>query len=341
MSKLQVIVQEQDLSKSDVAKMIEAFGGPFEEAGTILASYKDIKVTNVAQTEDMAKAREMRLTLKKARTTVENSRKDLKADIVKQGKAIDTIARYVKEEIQPAEEYLELQEKFVQLKNEREAEALKAKRVTKLMQYTDDISVYSLDSMTVEQFDSLVETLKAQAEAKIEALKKAEEARLAEIEAEKVRQAERDAENLKLKKEAEAKEVEMQKEREANAKKEAKAQAEAKKIQDAKDAEIKLERDKREALEAETHRIVAENNAKQAEIDNAVIKEREEKEEAERQALLSPDKDKLIAFAKAVETIRTTKLPAVKTKQAQDVINQIELDLSKMFNMIMDKAKEL
>ena len=184
-------------------------------------------------------------------------------------------------------------------------------------------------------------TLEAQAEAKIEALKKAEEARLAEIEAEKVRQAERDAENLKLKKEAEAKEVEMQKEREANAKKEAKAQAEAKKIQDAKDAEIKLERDKREALEAETHRIVAENNAKQAEIDNAVIKEREEKEEAERQALLSPDKDKLIAFAKAVETIRTTKLPAVKTKQAQEAINTAVVALNNVKDDLAVSARNL
>ena len=320
---LELIIKDQDLTKPDVNKMIEAFGGPFEEAGVILSSYKDIKVTDVTQTEDMAKAREMRLKLKKARTTVENSRKDLKYDIVKQGRAIDTIARYVKDEIQPAEEYLELQEKFIQIKNEKEAETLKAERITKLLKYTDDINVYNLDNMTVEQFDSLVATLKEQYKVKIEAEKKAEEARLAEIEAEKIRQAERDAENLKLKKEAEV--------------------AEAKRVKEAKIAQTKLdaERKKREALEAETHRIVAENNAIQAEIENKAIKEREEKEEAERKELLAPDKDKLLKFAEAIEVIRATKLPALKTKQAQAIINYVDEHLADMTQVINTRAKEL
>lgn len=315
MNKLQKIAQEQDLAKSDITKLVEAFGGPFEEAGEILATYKDIKVTDESQIDLMNQAREKRLLLKKARTTVENKRKELKADIVKQGKAIDSVARYVKEEIEPAEEYLQLQEKFVEIKKAKEAEALKAERVEKLMQYTDDIGVYNLDTMTSEQFDGLLATLKSQHEAKLkaeaDAKKKAEE----EAEAERKRQAEIEKENAKLKKEAEDREkaerVKAQAERD-EAERLSGIAVSLKKYahnnQTVEDCEKSLEGLQKEyaglsAEDQEHDRIKSAFEVSQAELKQFIIHLKEkaqaeadrkaqlEKEEAEKKALLSPDKD--------------------------------------------------
>lgn len=322
-NKLQVIVDEQGLAETDVAKMVEAFGGPFEEAGLILANYKDIKITDVSQTDNMAKAREMRLALKKARTTVENNRKELKADIVKQGRAIDTIARYVKEEIEPAEEYLELQEKFIELKNAKEAEELKAQRIEKLMQYTSDISVYNLDVMTKEQFESLFTTLKNSYEAEQKRVADEAKAQEEERKAEEKRIAEQAKENARLKKEAESKEAEREAERKAE-------QAKLDKIQAEKNAEIKAEREKREAIEAE-------NKEKQLQEKYA----KEQFEAKEREALLAPDKQKLIVFAQGLDIVRSARLPAVKTNKAQELINYIDDELKRLSEYLIKEAKEL
>lgn len=382
-NKLQVILNEQGIEKSDVAKLVEAFGGPFEEAGAILASYKDIKVTSETDVEGMAKARELRLILKKARTTVENSRKDLKADIVKQGRAIDSVARFVKEEIEPAEQYLEEQEKFAELrKAEREAK-LKAERTEKLMAYTDDISLYNLDAMNDDQFDQLLATLKAQHEAKIAEAKRIEDERIAKEKADAEEQERIRQENEKLKAEAQAREEAERKEREAREAEEAKAEADrqaeykrlssikvdlleyAHNIKTVEDADNQAKRlelyadslapadREHEMISAAYHKskseivelkqFIIERDAK-AEADRKAAEEAKAKtdaEEAERKALLAPDKDKLIQFADGIEIVRTTKLPAVKSKQAQDIINEVELKLSQLFNYIKDEANKL
>lgn len=330
-NKLQVILNEQGIDKSDVGKLVEAFGGPFEEAGQVLATYKEIEVTDVKDVAGMQKAREARLLLKKARTTVENKRKELKADIVKQGKAIDSVARFVKEEIEPAEEYLELQEKFAEIKHAEEQARIKAERVEKLMQYTDDISLYNLDAMTDEQFNSLLATLKAQHEAeeqrKLDEAKAAEEARKAE----EKRIADQAKENARLKKEAEAREAEQ-------AKKDAEAKAEQDRIKAEADAKIEAERKKTEALEQEKREREEADRKAQEEKERAEREAKEAEEAKEREALLAPDKDKLIAFADQLIKIE---LPMVKSKQARDILAQIETAVTNLSNGIKNKAKEL
>lgn len=322
-NKLQVILAEQGIEKSDVTKMVEAFGGPFEEAGEVLATYKTIKVTNVNDVKGMQEAREKRLLLKKARTTVENKRKELKADIVKQGKAIDSVARFVKEEIEPAEQYLQLQEDFAVIQK-REAEAkLKADRIEKLMQYTDDISVYNLDTITLEQFESLLTTLKTQHEAKLAEAKRIEDERIAKEKADEEARIEQAKENERLK--AEAKERE-----EAQAKKDAEAQAERERIQKEADEKVAAERAEREKLEQAERERVAEENRKKAEA-----------EESERKALLAPDKEKLVQFAQGLNIVRTSKLPAVKTNKAQELVNYVDDELKRLANYLIDQAKEL
>lgn len=393
-SKLQVILTEQGLEKSDVAKMVEAFGGPFEEAGDILAAFekdaegnlvpgKDaIKVKDENDFASMAEAREQRLALKKARTTVENKRKELKADIVKQGRAIDSVAKYVKEEIEPAEKYLEEQEKFAELRAAEKAAKLKAERVEKLMAYTDDISVYNLDEMSDDQFNSLLATLKAQKEAEDKRIADEAKAKAEAEAAEKKRQEEQAAENERLKKEAKAKE-------EADARKiarinqvaalglvwneaaesyvkddfnvskveilslsdeefikvidaiktEMESRAEtARKEQEAKDAEEKKKRDAEEAERQKDREKAEKLEAEKRDRETAEAKKKEEAEAAERAALLSPDKDKLLALADSVQKIE---LPALKSKEAQAILDKTEELLEKVATYIRGNVKGL
>lgn len=258
MSNLDLIIQEQDITMDDTSKLVEAFGGPFKEAGEILANYKDLEVTDESQTELMAEAKKKRLILKKARNTAENNRKDLKAGIVKQGRAIDNVAKWIKEQIQPAEEYLSLQEKYIEIQEANRIAEIKSTRLEILGEYENlDTSVYDLESMTDQQFDELVDGLDIARENKIKLDAKLKAEREAAAEKERKEQEEKNREAAKLKAELEVKQKEAA---------EAKAKAD------------KLEQEKRDREQAE-----------------AEAKAEEERKALE--AEQSPDKDKFIVYA--------------------------------------------
>lgn len=319
-NQLQVILDEQGVAQDNARQLIAAFGAPFEEAGVILADYRTIEVTQEDQFDLMAEARSKRLALKEVRVGVEKKRKELKEDSLRTGRAIDSVARFVKEAIEPAEEYLELQEKFAEIRQAERAAAVKSERVAKLSQYTSDLSIYNLDALDEAQFDSLLAGLKAQKEADEAAAKKAETERLAATEAEKRRQAEIEAENIRLKAEADKREKEAIVER-------TKLQAEADKKLAAERAIADTERQKRESLEAA-----------QREREEFEARSKADAEETQRQALLAPDKEKLLAFASMIDLID---LPALASKDAQAVLNNVEDLLAKVSNYIRGNVKGL
>lgn len=327
---LQIILTEQNVVGNSAKALIEAFGAPFTEAGDIIRTYKEINVTDESQIELIAEAKEKRLALKRIRTGVENKRKELKEDSLRTGKAIDGVARYIKETIQPAEEYLELQEKFVEIKKAEEFARVKQERTEKLLKYTDDLSLYNIDSLDDEQFDTLLNKVKKEYDDKV-AFEKSEAERIEKERLEKEAEDRRiREENERLKKEAEKREIELAKERKIEQDKLAKLEAERQKEREAEQKKLDEERAKREAVEkAEADRLKADQEAKRLE------------EEKEHQLLLAPDKEKLVQFAQGLDIVRTTKLPAVKNNQAQQVVNEIELKLSQLYNFIMDKSKEL
>lgn len=337
-NQLQTVLKEQGITGNHATELLEAFGAPFEEAGKIIAEYKTIEVTSEDQTEDMAKARRMRLALKDTRVEVEKKRKELKENSLKVGRAIDSVATFVKQNIEPAENYLLQQEKFAEIKQAERAAKLKADRTEKLMQYTNDISLYNLDNMNDEQFNSLLATLKAQHEAKLAEEKRLEDERKAKEEADRKAIEEQAKENARLKAEAEARALKEKKEREEREAKEAAAKAE----QDKKDAEAKAEQDRIKA-EAEA-KIEAERKKTEALEQEKREREAEEKRkqdeaaEQERKALLAPDRKKLNDFADMLGVITA---PAVKSNKAQEVINYIEKELTRLSNYLNEKAKEL
>ena len=135
---------------------------------------------------------------------------------------------------------------------------------------------------------------------------------------------------MRLRKEAEERDAKAAEERKAQAEKDAKAQAEREAEQKAAQAKLDEERKKREAIETE-QRLAREKAAA----------EQREAEERERQSLLAPDKQKLTQFAEALDMIRDNKLPAVKSKQAQDVLNIVEEELAKLSVRIKKAAEAL
>ena len=166
------------LEITDAEQLINAYGAPFTEVGEILATYKDIVVTDVSQKEEMQKARKMRLALRGQRVKIKKTHDFLKADVLKQSKAIDFVNREAAKIIGEAEKYLEDQEKFAENLLKKQQEEKLAARRAKLMMYTDDISLYepTLTSLSDEKFEQLLAQLK-QANEDAKAAAEAEEAK--------------------------------------------------------------------------------------------------------------------------------------------------------------------
>lgn len=326
-NQLQVILDEQNVAKDNAQALIKAFGAPFDEAGAILAEYESIVVTDEDQFDLMAEARSKRLALKNIRVGVENKRKELKEDSLRTGRAIDSVAKFIKDAIEPAEKHLELQEKYGEIKLAERKAKIKAERIEKLMKYTNDISVYNLDDMTDEAFETLLSQLKAAADAEAERIAKEEADRAAAEKAkaeddERIRQ-----ENARLKREADEREASLEKEREAERKKQAAIDAENEKKLEAERKKADEEREKREALEAE----------QRAEKDR-IAKEQAEADESKRKALLAPDKDKLLAFADQIDAIQP---PNVSNRDAGKVLDETKDFLERISKNLRKKAKEL
>jgi hypothetical protein len=316
-NQLQVILTEQNVGAENAKQLLEAFGAPFKEAGEILADYDLIVVTDISQTELMATARTKRLALKEVRVSVEKKRKELKEDSLRTGRAIDSVARFVKDTVEPAEKYLQLQEDFAKIKEVERLEKLRADRLERLSEHTNTPGLYNYMDITDEQFDEVIAGLKRSKEAEAAAALKAEQERIAAEKAEAERQKKIQAENARLKREAAARDKQEAEERKARedqeaarraeqAKKDAAARAEAERIQREADAKLEAEQAKREKLERE-----------QQEKDAAEAKKLADAEAAKRQAELAPDKEKLLAFADSLEKIE---LPDLSSEEARAVL---------------------
>ena len=209
------IIDEQGLSAENRSALVEAFGGPFDEAGAILADFSvdektgelipgenAIKITDVSQIKEMSEAREKRLALRQARITIENKRKELGEDALKMTQGINKVARFLKEQIEPVEDYLAEQEKFKELREKAQAAERLTARTEAIAKFTDP-TLYNLADMPEESFQDLLIKLDREAAEKAEAERKAEEDRLAAQQAERERQAKIAEENKRLQKEAE------------------------------------------------------------------------------------------------------------------------------------------
>ncbi len=121
-NQLEIIVKDSGLEQTKAEVILHKFQNYFEMASEWERKARQIVVTDERQEFEIGQARAGRLLLKKKRLEIENTRKDMKEDALREGKAIDGIANVLKALIVPIEDYLEKQEMFAEnKKKEREA----------------------------------------------------------------------------------------------------------------------------------------------------------------------------------------------------------------------------
>ncbi|MBT9161327.1 MAG: hypothetical protein DDT26_02632 [Dehalococcoidia bacterium] len=125
-SQFELVVRDTGLAPAKAQVLLANFQHYFELAGEWEQRAKTLVVMDETQTVVMKLARAGRLHLREKRLAIERTRKELKEQSLREGKAIDGIANILKALIIPIEEYLGQQENFVQL---REAERAEAKRI--------------------------------------------------------------------------------------------------------------------------------------------------------------------------------------------------------------------
>ena len=327
---IQQAASQLGLPLDQAGNLFTPFAPLYAEAGKLLAASKPITEPNAA--------REMRLKLVKARTAIAKAKDTAKADILRNGKAIDGFNNIARAMIEPEEERLDAIEKADERRIAKEREELKSRRMQILAQFGVDGQFYSLEIMPSLNWDALLEQVKtahavklaAEAAAKKAerlAAEKAEAERVAKEKAEYEERERMKAENARLKAERDAAEAAAKIERDRVAKEAAEAAAKAKAEREAIEASAKAER---EAIEAKA-------NAEREEIERKAAQERAiaeaaaKVERAKREALEMAERNRLAAEAKRqADEVRAAKKAAaapdrVKLAVFADLIESITL----------------
>lgn len=244
--------QTKGLEIATAQNLKDSFKGFFVEVQPWAEKAKTIHVTNASQTEVIAEARKVRLKLREIRIATETTRKRLKEDSLRLGKAIDGFANILKAIIEPAEQHLQDQEDFAERQEEARKAALKAEREAKLKPYGVEVEFYQLGEMTEEAFQQLLTNTIAAEEGKKIMAQKAEQERIDKEMAEQ-------EEYERLKKQAEEAEAKAEQERQARAE----VEANLRKLEQEKQAKEKAEREAQEAkARADAEAAAAPDNAK-------------------------------------------------------------------------------
>ena len=341
-TKLTELAQKSGIELTKAEAHVSAFHPAFAELSELSRPLATLDKEN--PTADHARiARENRLKIVKIRTGSESIKDERKKVLLAEGNLIQSAFNLVKDAcILTESEYEEIEKHQERVEAQKRAE-LKTARIALLAPFETDTEFLKLDIMDEEKFQALLakekeafEAVKAKREQdekdRIEADRKAEEARLAEIEAEKQRQIERDAENERLKKEAEIREAELAKERAEREKQIEAERKEAARIAAEKQAEI-------DKANAEADRIRKELESKQLAEENerlAKIAEQEEKEAAAKALLKAPDQEKVKAFFVQFTALQFPELQseagkamAVRVNEALAIVKQVIIQDSK------------
>lgn len=259
-SQLEIIVRESGLVETKAEIILHKFQDYFSMAAEWERKARQIVVTSEDQEFEIGQARAGRLLLKKKRLEIESTRKDMKEDALREGKAIDGIANVLKALIIPIEDYLEKQENFAENKR-KERELAEKQEQERIFQEAERARIAKEDEER-EKIRLENERLKEEAQERIleqamerkrqeeelaKERKKAEDERLLResiIEADRIKREaeiakEREAQQIIIDKQKEKEAILLKKQLEEIAKKNAEL-AKAKKIAD--DARVEADR---------------------------------------------------------------------------------------------------
>jgi hypothetical protein len=279
--------------------------------------------------ETMKQASETRKAIKKIRVAVENRRKELTQSLTRQKSTIDSVAREIKAALEPLESYLETQEKFAEIKAEKEKAERFSNRSAALFGLIAEVPAIVSD-MTDADFEAYLSGLKDQEKKRKEAAEA--EAHAAEL---KRQEEQKELERLRIQAEADRKARE---EAEAEAKKQREEREKAER--EAKEAQEKAEREAKEAREAQEK---AEREAEKAKTETAQVlanpfaapKALEQIEMFDPFAppadLWESDKAHFQSFA---EKLFAHKFPEMKSERGKSLAENVESLKRKLFHYI-------
>src|SRR5579863_1952640 len=200
-----------DLEPTKAQALRQAFGSMFDAAEEWEREAVALVVTEESQTGKMARARSLRLEIKRVRVEADKRRKSLKDASLREGRAIDAAYRIFEGLAAPLEERLLEAETFAARAAQAREDALGAARAETLTALGVVALPAGLGRMTEDLWGPLLEDAKAAKDARDRAAREEEEARieadriLAERRAkEKAEAAQREAERIA--REAEAQE---------------------------------------------------------------------------------------------------------------------------------------
>lgn len=148
--------QNQELMESGLPReVVLSIDAKFKEYEDIANEWNkkayEIEVTDESQVELMQQAREGRLLLKAKRVEIEKTRKRLKEQSLLEGRFIDSLAKRLFAIIEPAEEHLQLQESFAEIKERLRKQKLKEERLQLLNPYLSVLDLDSFDLSTISE----------------------------------------------------------------------------------------------------------------------------------------------------------------------------------------------
>lgn len=305
-----VLQPAEGLPPQTTTLIADGFGQFYAQANELRAKAAAIVVTSPDDKEQIAAAREHRLALKSIRVAADKTRKTMKEDSLRLGRAIDGAYNILEHAIKPLEQYLEDQEKIAERLEAERIANLRASRLERLREADPD-HIHAVDVATYfdDQFEKVVSDVRALREIRIEREQR-EQAERIERERKEAEERERvRLENEQLKAEREAAEAKL---REV----EAKATAERAKAEAAERAEReareKAEREARELREA------AERREREAAAERAAAEKAAAA--AARKAARAPDKAKLLGFA---QQVRLLIVPDATTDDGKRVASEI------------------
>jgi hypothetical protein len=195
MSKINEIIEETGLELSKSTAIQNAFGNFYSKIAEWKSELPSVTVTAYDQGDKILKARELRLEVRTARLEITKLHKELKADALKEGRAIDAVKNFALSELEPLEEAFKLNENYIAIQEELRLSKLREERMAIMCEFQDVLPVYqtSYELMSEEDFQVQVKMAKIAVRMKEEEeaeMQKAEEERHAREEQERARIAE-------------------------------------------------------------------------------------------------------------------------------------------------------
>lgn len=321
-----VLKPDPTLPPSLLSNIEQGFADAFKKAEELRQQALAIVVSDPKDFKTMKEARKLRLELKEVRVNGEHTRKRLKEDSLRMGKAIDGINNVLVAAIAPLEAYLQTQEDFAALYAAEQKARITAERTADLQPYLrEGAPLPDLSTMDDAQWTAYVKDQKLLHEARINEDRKAEAERIAAEQAAAAEKVRLQVENDRLKAEA----AEAQKAADA-------AAAERKKLEEQARSEIAEANAALAKEKAAREKIEAEAKAKADAAAAEAAKKTKAEAAATRKAARAPDSAKLNARIAAYLAIADTTI-IMSTEDGQALLSELTEAVAAICNRVGTK----